>query len=199
MYYPPDRWENLYKDLSRGNQWLILWSNFTHFQLRTITGNTLFSLWCLIRKHEHSKGMAEMWTGSWLDLTCPCCLKWRQADPKEMRSIGKWGSIPGSLHFMSVSLPGRMCFLQCTLTLRNSVCVPTYACVTHYLYKICPFLCMHRLHLDQTFHFGFKFLLKEKRKTLKDKESYKWAGTLIYFEQPTWTTWKPRQRVPKAY
>lgn len=44
---------------------------------------------------------------------------------------------------------------------------------------------MRILLIDQILHFCFKFLLKDKRKTLKDKVSYKWAGTLIYFEKST--------------
>lgn len=63
---------------------------------------------------------------------------------------------------------------------KECVHVPTFACVTHYLYKMCG--CMHN---DQIFHFCIKFMLKDKRKTLKDKEGYKWVGTLIYFEKST--------------
>lgn len=110
--------------------------------------------------------------------------------------LRKWEAWQVRLHtwlpaFYVCQPSGRMCFLECTLQMRKSVHVPTYACVTHYLYKICALLCMNIRHLDQTFHFCFKFLLEDKRKTLKDKESYKWAGTVIYFEQSTWTTWKP--------
>lgn len=36
-----------------------------------ISDDTPLSYWDLIRKRVHSKGIAEMRTGSWLDLTCP--------------------------------------------------------------------------------------------------------------------------------
>lgn len=182
-----------------------------------ISDDTPFSYWDLIRKCTlwgNSRDMNRQLAGFGLkqlflhrairkttnDKLLPhnILLKWRQTDSKEMRSTGKWDSIPGTLNLTS-AFRKHVLFMVHT-HVRKSVCMSPYVCAyTHacimlpptYIKCIWTFVCMCILHIHQTIHFYFKLLLQDRRKTLKDKWSCKGAGTLIYFEKSISTTWKP--------